>query len=132
MAAFKNKAMMEKIFGEILNELIRRTELGRQMKDNGISILYKITDLDMLMYIDGYGAVFGKAAETKTPVITNSMSSDTAHKFWLNKIDLPRALASGQIKARGSATKLLQLLPLLSIVKEIYPEYCRKYNLPLD
>lgn len=65
MTAFKNKAMMEEIFGEILNELIRRTELGRQMKDNGISILYKVTDFDMVMYIDEHGAVFGKDAEKK-------------------------------------------------------------------
>ena len=132
MTAFKNKAMMEKVFGEILNKLIRRTNLGRQMKKNGISILYKITDLDMVMYIDEYGAVFGKDAETKRPVITNSMSSDTAHKFWLNKIDMPSALASHQIKAKGSATKMLQFLPLLSIVQEAYPAYCRKYNLPME
>lgn len=123
---------MEKIFGEILNELIRRTELGRQMKDNGISILYKITDLDMVMYIDEHGAVFGKDAEKKRPVITNRMSSGTAHKFWLNKIDMLRALASHQIKARGSATKMLRLLPLLSIVKEVNPTYCTKYNLPME
>ena len=132
MAIFKNKEMMEEIFGEIWNQLICETELGRKLRDNGISILYKITDPDMVMYIDANGAIFGKAAEAKTPDITESMSSDTAHKFWLKKLDMPKALASHQIKAKGSATKLLRLIPLLSLVQEVYPEYCRKYKLPLD
>ena len=132
MAVFKNRETMERIHGEFWNQLIRETEIGLKMKEAGINILFRFTDPDMVMYIDENGALFGEAAEARRPVITESMSGDTAHRFWLNKIDMTRALASHQIKAKGSATKMLQLLPLLSIVQEAYPAYCRKYNLLME
>ena len=132
MAVFKNRETMEMIYGEIWNQLIRETEIGLKMKEAGINILFRFIDPDMVMYIDENGALFGEAAESQRAVITESMSGDTAHRFWLNKIDMTTALASHQIKAKGSATKMLQLLPLLSIVHEAYPAYCRKYNLPME
>ena len=132
MAVFKNREMMEKIFEEIFNEIMLETELGIKLKQDSISVLYKITDPDVSMYIDGNGVIFGKAAEAKRPAISENMSGDTAHNFWLKKLDLPKALASRQIRAKGSATKLLRLLPLLRVVQEVYPEYCRQHNLPMD
>lgn len=132
MAVFQNRETMERIHGEIWNQLIRESNIGLKMKEAGINILFRFTDPDMVMFIDDNGARFGEAAEAQVPVITESMSGDTAHRFWLNKIDMPRALASHQIKAKGSATKMLQLLPLLSIVQEVYPAYCKKYDLPLE
>jgi len=132
MTVFKNREMMEEIFSEIWNELILETELGRTLRDKSISVLYKITDLGMVMYIDENGAIFGNAAETKKAVITESMSSETAHKLWLKKLNMPDAMASQQIRAKGSATKLLQILPLLERVREVYPKYCIKYDLPMD
>jgi len=132
MAVFKNKEMMKEIFGEIWNRQILETELSSQLRDNDISILYKITDPDMTIYIDGDGVTFDKAAETKTPAIIESLSGDTAHKFWLGKLDMTNALATKQIRARGSVTKLLRLLPLLKRVQKVYPEYCRKYELPMN
>jgi len=132
MAVFNDKETMEVIYTEIWTQLTRETDIGLKMKEAGISILFRFTDPDMVMYIDENGALFGEAAEAQRPVITESLSGDTAHRFWLNKIDITRALASHQIKAKGSATKMLQLLPLLSIVQEVYPAYCRKYNLPME
>ena len=123
---------MEEIFGKIWNGLILETELGRKLRDNGISVLYQITDPDMAMYIDGNGAVFGQEAETKTADVTESMTGDIVHRLLLKKIDMPRALVENQIKAKGSATKMLLFLPLLDFVQEVYPEYCREYDLPLD
>jgi len=132
MAVFKNRETMEMLFGEIWDHLIRETDIGLKMKKAGINILFRFTDPDMVMYIDEKGALFGETAEAQQPVIMESLSGDTAHRFWLNKIDMARALASDQIKAKGSAVKMLQLLPLLKQVKDIYPVYCRKYNLPVD
>lgn len=132
MAVFKNKEIMKKIFGEIWNGLILETALSSELRDNDISILYMITDPDMTMYIDGDGAIFDKAAEARTPAIIASLSGDTAHRFWLEKLDMTNALATKQIRARGSATKLLRLLPLLKLVQEAYPAYCRKYDLPMN
>ena len=123
---------MEEIFQKIWDKLIFETDLGPKLKANGISILYKITNPDMVMYIDEKGAIFGREAETKTPVIIESMSGETIHKFLLKKIDMPTALAQNKIKARGSATKMLTSLSLMNYVQDVYPVYCREYGLPID
>jgi hypothetical protein len=48
------------------------------------------------------------------------MEADTAHRFWLGKINITVALARGQIKAKGPVAKILKLVPL---VKPVFPRY---------
>jgi len=54
------------------------------------------------------------------PEVTMSMEADTAHLFWLGRVNVTRALARGQIKASGSVAKILKLVPL---TKPVYPIY---------
>ena len=47
------------------------------------------------------------------PTIEMALSGDTCHKFWLQEVSMPVALAKGLIKAKGPLPKALKLLPLL-------------------
>jgi hypothetical protein len=49
-----------------------------------------------------------------------SMDADTAHRFWLGKVNVTVALARGQMKAKGPVAKILKLVPL---VKPVFPRY---------
>ena len=49
-----------------------------------------------------------------------TMDADTAHRFWLGKVNVTMALARGQIKAKGPVAKILKLVPL---VKPVFPRY---------
>lgn len=132
MTVFKDTAMMEEIFGEIWGKLINEGELGLKLRNSGLSVLFRIHDPEMSMYLDENGVLFGKAAEDRTPTVIQSMTSDIVHKFWLKKLNVPKALALRQIKAKGPVTKLLQLMPLLKPAHALYPEYCKKFNLPVE
>jgi putative sterol carrier protein len=55
-----------------------------------------------------------------SPEIVMSMEADTAHKFWLGKVNVTMALAKGQMKAKGPVAKILKLVPL---VKPVFPRY---------
>jgi hypothetical protein len=48
------------------------------------------------------------------------MEADTAHRFFLGKVNVTTALARGQIKAKGPVAKILKLVPL---TKPIFPRY---------
>ena len=48
------------------------------------------------------------------------MDADTAHRFWLGKVNVTVALARGQMKAKGPVAKILKLVPL---TKPIFPRY---------
>jgi len=40
-------------------------------------------------------------------------SSDTAHEFWLGRLNPVRAIATGKVRARGDVAKALKLLPAI-------------------
>jgi hypothetical protein len=54
------------------------------------------------------------------PEVVMSMEADTAHRFWLGRINVTVALARGQIKASGPVAKILKLVPL---TKPVFPRY---------
>jgi putative sterol carrier protein len=132
MAIFKDTKMAEELFGELWIKMINETEFGKKLKENEISILYITEDPEVVMYVDANGPLFGEEAKAKTPVVTMKMSGDMVHKFWLKQINIPKALALRQIKAKGPVGKVLQLLPMMKPGFALYPDYCKKYNLPMD
>ena len=54
------------------------------------------------------------------PEVVMTMDADTAHRFWVGKVNVTVALARGQIKAKGPVAKILKLVPL---VKPVFPRY---------
>jgi hypothetical protein len=54
------------------------------------------------------------------PEVVMTMDADTAHNFWLGKVNVTVALARGQMKAKGPVAKILKLLPL---TKPVFPRY---------
>jgi hypothetical protein len=54
------------------------------------------------------------------PQVVMTMDADVAHRFWLGHLNVPVALARGQIRARGPVAKLLGLLP---VVRPAFPRY---------
>lgn len=131
MAIFKDLGVVEELFGELWIKMINETEFGKKLKESELSILFMTEDPEVVMYVDPNGPLFGEEAKAKTPVVTMKMSGDTVHKFWLKQVNVPMALALRQIKAKGPVTKILQILPLLKPGFALYPDYCKKYNLPM-
>ncbi len=132
MAIFKDREIAVKLFGEFWEKLINEFGLGEQLKQHEITILFKINDLDLVMFVDENGPLFGDEAASKKPATTMIMSGDMVHKYWLDKVNLPMALATRKIKAKGPVNKVLQILPLFKPGKKLYPEFCEKYNLSVD
>jgi hypothetical protein len=54
------------------------------------------------------------------PEVVLAMDADTAHRFWLGKVNVTVALARGQISARGPVAKILKLVPLVKPVQTRY------------
>lgn len=132
MAVFKDKKLMEELFEELWLKMIHETEFGPRIKNDGISILFIIHDPEVVMFVDGDGVIFGAEAEEKEPMVTMKMSGDIVHKFWLQDLNVPNAMALRQIRAKGPVTQILQLLPMLKSGQALYPDYCEKFKLPLE
>jgi rRNA pseudouridine-1189 N-methylase Emg1 (Nep1/Mra1 family) len=107
MPVFENKGVMEDLFKELWMKLINETEFGAKLKENDITLLFVINEPDVVMYVDEKGPLFSDEAKAKVPVITMLMSGDMVNK-------------------------VLQILPMLKPGQALYPDYCKKYNLPLE
>ena len=132
MSVFKDQETAKELFGDLWTKMIKETEFGPKLKNSGITILFVVKDPDLVMFVDENGPLFDDEAKAKVPVVTMQMNGDTVHKYWLKKVNIPKALAMRQIKAKGPVNKVLQVLPLLKPGQEMYPEYCKKYDLPMD
>src|SRR5208283_5660751 len=97
MPLFKDAALAQELFGDLWTKMIAETQFGKELKEAGITILFAVHDPDLSMYVDENGPLFGEEAQEKTPVVTMKMSLDTAHWFWLKKVNIPKALALRQI-----------------------------------
>lgn len=124
------KEVATELFGELWMKMIKETVFGPKLKESNMSIKYIVNEPELTMFVDGDGPVFDEEAKSKVAVITMKMDGDTVHKFWLKQLFIPKALATRQIKAKGPVSKVLQLLPLLKPGQAMYPEYCKKFNLP--
>ena len=54
------------------------------------------------------------------PEVTMRMKADTAHRFWLGRVNVTTAIARGEIKPHGPVSKILKLVPL---TKPVFPRY---------
>jgi putative sterol carrier protein len=129
--AIMTKETAVELFGDLWTKMLEG-EFGQKIKENEITIKYEIHDPEMTMYIDHTGCCFDEEAKPKVAVVLMKMALDTAHKFWMKNLNVPKALALRQIKAKGPIGKVLALLPLLKPGQAMYPDYCKKFNVPVE
>lgn len=60
------------------------------------------------------------------PDLEMIQSADTAHKFWMGSLSVPRALATRQVVSRGNVAKALKLLPALKPAFVLYADVLRE------
>jgi putative sterol carrier protein len=123
LPVFKDDQEVYQYIGTLFQELADDPELGPRFRKADTIVQYRYSKPDSQITVkmkDGEeGQVdFGESA--MEPEIVMTMEADTAHKFWLGKVNVTMALAKGQMKAKGPVAKILKLVPL---VKPVFPRY---------
>lgn len=57
-----------------------------------------------------------------TPEVRMISSADTAHRFWLGRVNVTMAMARGEIRTEGPSDKILALMPLTGPIFPLYRE----------
>ena len=128
--AIMTKEKAVELFGDLWTKMLEG-EFGQKLKENEMTIKFEVHDPELTMFVDETRCCFDEEAAAKAAVVLMKMSLDTAHKFWLKDLNVPKALALRQIKAKGPIGKVLSLLPLLKPGQAMYPDYCKKFNVPV-
>jgi hypothetical protein len=120
---FQNEQEVYDTIGRLFEDLRDDAELFPKFQNADPIVRYEFREPDaeitVKMLAGEPGQVDFGPSELE-PEVTMSMEADTAHRFWLGKVNITVALARGQIKAQGPVAKILKLVPL---VKPVFPRY---------
>ena len=123
MAVFKDDQEVYQYIGRLFQELADDDELGPRFRKADTIVQYQYSNPDSQITVkmkDGQDGQVDLGSTDLQPEIVMVMEADTAHKFWLGKVNVTMALARGQMKAKGPVAKILKLVPL---TKPIFPRY---------
>lgn len=128
MAIFENTDKMYTVLGALFETLLADETMGPKYIQSQINIKFNITEPSGTIWLTNEGKVICGSSDL-SPTIEMSLSGDTCHQFWLQKVTLPIALAKGKIKAKGPMPKVLKLLPMLKPAYQAYPDIAKTHNL---
>jgi putative sterol carrier protein len=123
LAVFKDEQEVYSFIGRLFKELADDDELGPRFRRADTIVQYQYSNPDSKITVkmkDGQEGQVDFGPSDLEPEIVMTMDADTAHKFWLGKVNVTMALARGQMKAKGPVAKILKLVPL---VKPVFPRY---------
>lgn len=123
MAYFKDDAEVYATIGKLFVDLADDEELGPQFRKANTIVRYEYSKPDSAITVrlqEGEPGQVDFGDSDMEPEVTMTMEADTAHRFWLGKVNVTVALARRTIRAKGPVNKLLKLVPL---TKPIYPRY---------
>ncbi|HEV3228593.1 MAG TPA: SCP2 sterol-binding domain-containing protein [Solirubrobacteraceae bacterium] len=123
MPFFKDEQEVYQYLGKLFQDLMNDEELATQFKRANTIVQYQYRNPDSRITVKMLGGQEGQVDLGPTelePEVIMTMDADTAHRFFLGKVNVTVALARGQIKAKGPVAKILKLVPL---VKPIFPRY---------
>ena len=119
--SFTSSDEVRQYLGGIWEAAYADPEIGPKLKATGIVLTFDYSDPDTKITFDAEsGEVVLGDIEGRKPTATMTMTSDIANRYWQGKVNLPIAMAKGQIKVGGNIAGLLKLAPL---GKKLYPMY---------
>jgi putative sterol carrier protein len=120
---FKDAQEVYDTIGKLFADIASDEELAPKFRKANTIVQYDYSNPDSVITVrlqEGQPGDVDFGETQMEPEVTMSMEADTAHRFWLGKVNVTVALARGQIKAKGPVAKILKLVPL---TKPIFPRY---------
>lgn len=123
MAYFSDEQEVYRYLGQLFLDLLDDPELAPKFRTANTIVQYRYRNPDSQITVKLIEAQEGQVDLGPTrlePEVVMTMDADTAHRFWLGKVNVTVALARGQMKAKGPVAKILKLVPL---TKPVFPRY---------
>jgi putative sterol carrier protein len=120
---FKDADEVYAFIGKLFQDLAVDDELAPKFQKANTVVQYRYREPESIITVSLREEDGGRVDLGDTdlePEVIMSMDADTAHRFWLGKVNVTVALARGQMKAKGPVAKILKLVPL---TKPVFPRY---------
>ncbi len=122
-------------FYECISELFDRLSEDPVIKEKAlqskliVNFIYRNPEGEVWIDCTGDEIKLMTGKQELTADATLKMDTDVAHRFWLGKLNLIKALTTEEIESEGSVPRMLKLLPVIKPAFKIYPEILKKKGL---
>jgi hypothetical protein len=123
LAYFEQAQDVYDTIGKLFQDLAEDEELAPKFRKANTIVRYEFREPESTITVrlqEGQPGDVDLGESEMEPDVVMAMEADTAHRFWLGKVNVTVALARGQIKAKGPVAKILKLVPL---TKPVFPRY---------
>lgn len=110
---------LQQLFDTLQRE---RPQATQKIKRSKLSICFRCTDPDGIIWIDGSRDPLVRFGEAPKRVnLLFDLSATTLHQILLGRLSVGQALRTNAVKIKGSKLKALQLADLFSQLQAYYP-----------
>jgi hypothetical protein len=125
MSVFTSKDELKRVFDHLFTELSRDSEIGPRLRAQKTPQRFVFSDMGLVLNVRDAGEksfkkgdhlewVWGDKGRTWEPVVSITMTSDVANRYFQGKENVPLAIARGGIVLEtGDLAKVLDLLPIM-------------------
>ncbi len=133
--AFKNVDEFKLVFERIFQLMNEHPEVGRALRDAHAPHRFDITDLGLEFNVtaadpdaerDGRFLRWVWGAPPWEPVITMTMTSTTANRFFQGKENVLLAITLGRVKISGPLATILKLAPVTNPIHPVYRNWLKE------
>ncbi len=138
MPVFSDQAALKECFTALFHDLRDHPEIGERVRASGLVIRFTYYRPDCFVVIDTRQSPIAitwdsepqLSSEERTRIYVDmAMEADTAHSFWLGRVNLVAAITRGIIKAKGPIPSIMRLLPIIKPAFDMYPRVLRARGL---
>ena len=123
MALFTDAQDVYDTLGQLFVDIASDEELAPKFRKANTIVQYVYSEPESQITVrlqEGEAGDVDFGETEMEPEVTMRMKADTAHRFWLGKVNVTVAIARGEIKPQGPVAKILRLVPL---TKPVFPRY---------
>ena len=129
MTPFETKEDLVAILSALWDRILRTPSIVDSVSTTRIVARFRFSDYQTDLYVDTKSDRPSYYWDPERDVdwdVEMILSSETSHKFWMEDLNVPLAIASRKIIAKGSIQKALKLLPALKPAFALYPQVLRE------
>ncbi|MBX9948982.1 MAG: SCP2 sterol-binding domain-containing protein [Candidatus Obscuribacterales bacterium] len=131
MQFFANTDELHQVMKELWARIGRDPDMSEKLLQSKLIVQFQYREPEGRVTVDCSDGKEMKVTVGKQPIkpmVEMAMKADVAHDFWLGKVNVPFAIVSGKIMARGPVAKALQLLPVIKPAFDIYPNVISQHK----
>lgn len=127
MPYFRDTAHLYKVLAALFDRVIQEEAVAKALLEGNLIVRFRYHDPEGQATVDLTHApiTYVLGPDPRPADVEMTMHADVCHDFWMGRVNVPQAIATRKIIARGSVPKALKLLPATKAVFPLYPEVLR-------